>query len=722
MTDPWKVHVDALARHWAIFPVNADKTPATTHGHLDAISAQDGTPQALAAAVVAYKRLCGDIPPWGYGIACGHSGLAVVDVDVKTHGERKFLEEHRAELPDTLTIRTPSGGCHLIYSIRAKTKRIKSGVLEHGAADLKSDGGYVVGVGSPGYEVEVDRPIARVTTRLRTFLGKRVGRQRDVLKKMDDNGLELSIRRGINVHDSFLELSARWRLRAFMTPPEMEARLLELAEAACAARPDRKLDVTVREFDRMLLGARGKAGRADEIMAEIGPPSTWAREGPAHGAEKPPQTADEIMASLGGNGVDPSPAPVEAVPEYTLPPLDWASVTSEPAPAVEWVAEPYLAEGDVSLFSAQSNMGKTLFLGALTLAITSGVAAVLGVDKVSAGKVALFTIEERQPRLQRRLQALHRRWPTVVPEHEITLVTQDSDIMRDLWLARSEDGRGEIEQNEELIAFLTERFAGYALLAFDPLVLMSRGISENSEEMAQVIQALRQVAVGTGAAIAVVHHTRKDAGSRGSNQTASRGSTAIVSTVDIALGGSLMVPPPNTPPAVAARWNDEELNPEATRWVSWAVSKGRDTERASSFCFNISAVEIDTIDKNGVKGTETAPIMSPVSRGVFLARIARFRADMEQQATVEAESTSEARLVDLTSHVPAEGSIGLTELVVALAVAPSWSMGRDARRDAIKALLPEGEKVDCGGGETLTRLRVPGHSTATSIHRAAAGK
>lgn len=84
------------------------------------------------------------------GIATGPSGLLVVDVDVKhgKHGDVTILdlEIQGHELPSTLTALTPSGGKHLFYRV---ARPVKSGVDVLGpGVDIRSGGGFVVGVGS----------------------------------------------------------------------------------------------------------------------------------------------------------------------------------------------------------------------------------------------------------------------------------------------------------------------------------------------------------------------------------------------------------------------------------------------------------------------------------------------------------------------------------------------------------------------------------------------
>lgn len=101
--------------------------------------------------------------PYNIGIACGPSALVALDLDVPHEGEvsgspeivdgMTMLDSLAARTPGaritpTLTVRTPSGGRHLIY--RAPTR----GTLRNTARtlgfclDTRAAGGYVVGIGS----------------------------------------------------------------------------------------------------------------------------------------------------------------------------------------------------------------------------------------------------------------------------------------------------------------------------------------------------------------------------------------------------------------------------------------------------------------------------------------------------------------------------------------------------------------------------------------------
>jgi len=92
-----------------------------------------------------------------YGIACGGpAGIVVVDVDDQEAWWLWHAGLLRVEgLPLTLTTQTPGGGFHLYFRVPAPARvtDIRNGVKVLPGADVRSEGGYVIGPGSVGYDL-----------------------------------------------------------------------------------------------------------------------------------------------------------------------------------------------------------------------------------------------------------------------------------------------------------------------------------------------------------------------------------------------------------------------------------------------------------------------------------------------------------------------------------------------------------------------------------------
>src|SRR4051794_36967936 len=126
-----------------VFPCKPNKRPYTPNGFKDATT--------HPARVNAYwNRHQGAKIGMPTGTA---SGVFVIDVD-----RLDALGELPRELPETLTIRTASGGLHFYFNhvagITNQRGRLPAGI------DVRGDGGYAIVAPSEGYTVEHRAPIA----------------------------------------------------------------------------------------------------------------------------------------------------------------------------------------------------------------------------------------------------------------------------------------------------------------------------------------------------------------------------------------------------------------------------------------------------------------------------------------------------------------------------------------------------------------------------------
>jgi len=143
------------AKGWQVFPLLPnDKRPATDNGFKAAT-----TQRAIIEGW--WLRW----PDANVGIVTGSvSGIVVLDVDRK-HGVDGVVAATELDLPETLVIRTPSGGFHLFYTLPEGVKVARRIGVRPGL-DILGDGGYVVGAGSMVngalYEIVRPRPMVPV--------------------------------------------------------------------------------------------------------------------------------------------------------------------------------------------------------------------------------------------------------------------------------------------------------------------------------------------------------------------------------------------------------------------------------------------------------------------------------------------------------------------------------------------------------------------------------
>src|SRR6202000_1453820 len=143
---------------WHVFPCAVDgKRPALR-----------GNWQDLATTSPGQIRDWWSRAPYNIGIACGPSGLVVIDLDLPHDDEEdddeeadgtlfplsgadilsRLARQHGERYPGgTYIVDTPSGGCHLYFSVAGDARARNSAGAVGPHIDVRADGGYVVGAG-----------------------------------------------------------------------------------------------------------------------------------------------------------------------------------------------------------------------------------------------------------------------------------------------------------------------------------------------------------------------------------------------------------------------------------------------------------------------------------------------------------------------------------------------------------------------------------------------
>jgi hypothetical protein len=143
---------------WHVFPCAAgEKRPALR-----------GNWQDLATTSPGQIRDWWARAPYNIGIACGPSGLVVIDLDLPHDVDDDeeaadgalfplsgadilsgLAKQHGERYPGgTYVVDTPSGGCHLYFSAAGEPRARNSAGAVGRHIDVRADGGYVVGAGS----------------------------------------------------------------------------------------------------------------------------------------------------------------------------------------------------------------------------------------------------------------------------------------------------------------------------------------------------------------------------------------------------------------------------------------------------------------------------------------------------------------------------------------------------------------------------------------------
>lgn len=136
----------------------------------------------------------GDWAGHNMAICCGPSRLVVLDIDLKD-GRDGFesLRQLGIHLPETYTVRTPTGGLHMYYKAPPGIEIRNSANVLGSGIDVRAAGGIVIAAGSENakgrYEVNADLPVAALPTALAMRLAtKQVAKRAEQMPDMIPQG------------------------------------------------------------------------------------------------------------------------------------------------------------------------------------------------------------------------------------------------------------------------------------------------------------------------------------------------------------------------------------------------------------------------------------------------------------------------------------------------------------------------------------------------------
>jgi hypothetical protein len=130
-----------------VFPCRVTKEPATPNGFKNASS----DPQEVRQL---WARYGGQLIGMPTGAA---SGFDVLDTDPR-HGSDDWMAEYASYLPETLIVRTRSGGQHFYFRAREGMRNSESKIAP--GVDVRAEGGYVIAWAVCGGAVQHRAPIA----------------------------------------------------------------------------------------------------------------------------------------------------------------------------------------------------------------------------------------------------------------------------------------------------------------------------------------------------------------------------------------------------------------------------------------------------------------------------------------------------------------------------------------------------------------------------------
>ncbi len=208
-------------------------------------------------------------------------------------------------------------------------------------------------------------------------------------------------------------------------------------------------------------------------------------------------------------------APAATAP---FPVIRASDLQSASAMSPSWLIEQLWSANAVGIIGGAPKSLKTWLALEMAVAVASGSSCLGQFAIPTPGPVLLYAAEDAEAALRRRLESLVQHHGLYLPYLDVRVITADS-----LRLDRTAD-------QERLEATLMLHRP--VLLILDPLVRL-HAIDENAAgEIAALLGYLRTLQRKTGAAIALVHHSRKNVSTSGGAGYSLRGSSDLYAWVD----------------------------------------------------------------------------------------------------------------------------------------------------------------------------------------------
>lgn len=574
--------VDWAKRGFKVFPlIAAGKSPR------DKAFYDIATADPLRAAELWTDSITGWPQPWNVGLLMG-DGYAAIDVDVKG-GKPGMASLAALDLPrDTLTVRTPSGGLHLLYRAPRDVANVSDSdkapsPLGRGI-DVRGWHGYVVAAGSTveggRYEIEQDAALAA----LPPSILDRLSAPRERLTDTQAPACDLDTPEALQRATAFL----------CAAPVAVEGQGGDAAtyQLACAVR-----DMGVSEAQAVDLIAEHWNPRCcppwdgDELARKVENAYLYGQNAP--GAASP-------AVDLGGVVELPRPAVIAAAPIVRF--LSDANAAVRPS----WLVKEWLPREGVVLLAGQSRIGKTFLSLELAGALATGGGFFGRPVRERVG--VLILAAEGAGTIAPRLEALRL--------HRLGGI--DATALPIAW--------AEISDANEIGAIVTaaaaEMQARFGLrlgmIAVDT-VAAAFSVDENDAQLATTaMKALGKLAGDAGCLIVAVAHYGKSDGA------GVRGSSAWTASADVILAATGEIS------EITGEVKDRKL----------ALTKSRYAETGPIADFELRSVNLG-VDEDG--DPISAAIVRPISASAFDPHQALYLESFAGLMLAAAEATPDGR-------------------------------------------------------------------------------
>lgn len=481
--------LDAAARGFRVFPLRRDtKLPW-----------REGWQQAATTDKATITEWWQENPNYNIGIATGN-GTLVVDVDIKNgkQGASSLEILELMGLPESLTVKTASGGKHIYFKIPDHIAGRVDNIEGFPGIDTRGDGNLAVwpgsNIGRNKYELTADIPTAECPDWFRTILAnvpKQVQRQDDIAAQPDQpKNIEKAIHWLQTTAPSAIEgdagdkttFAVAAELRAFGISEETAFELMADHWNEDKASPPWSPDhlktkiANAYNYGQGAFGGKTAEGEFGVLDIDIGePPSIEKRTSVSPTPEKP-----AVLNIVKASEFDGKEKPVR-----------------------EWHVKELIPAANVTILNGDGATGKSLLSLQLAIATATGDRWIGTTPK--QGPVLYYSAEDDESETHIRVCEICDSEGITLPElndlHIAIMAGQDALLV-------TESANANIMQRTELFKKLDEALSKIkpALLVLDNLADVFGGNENAKAPVRQFISMLRGLAIKYHCAVVLLAH------------------------------------------------------------------------------------------------------------------------------------------------------------------------------------------------------------------------
>jgi len=447
-------------------------------------------------------------PKANIGVACGPSGIVVLDVDNKDKENLGSITLANIELTEgevpTFTVKTPTGGYHKYYQSNGSELKNTTGKLGKGL-DTRAKGGYVVSEGSWIGGKKYLYVGGDFCNKLPQWIIQGTKQRVEIIQTEEKEASAIDITRAEN-----------WLTHQAPHAVQGHGGDQTTYDIACVLR-DFGLDKKWA-FQLMIALWNPKCAppwHPDDIRTKIDNAFAYAQN------SKGAKAFEGMFEDLTIKGLHPMKASEIA---YMLPQRDW-------------VLGHRLIIGFVTVTVAPGGVGKSMYTMVEALAVATG-KPLLGETPRKIGPVVIYNTEDPLDEIQRRIQAICIQYE--IDLEKLSNVYLLSGIDEPLRLARTIQGVTQVtKDNDKLIKLVKD--TGAILLCVDPFIRTHLVQENDNNAIDTVVQCFSKLANQCKCSISIVHHTRKmPAGTGAGDMDIARGASSLVSASRIATTLTIM--------------------------------------------------------------------------------------------------------------------------------------------------------------------------------------